>query len=233
MYGLYGWLLAKGQPAFINTGIDISSVGIYPEIYSGNDMGAQKVIRYILQKPGMMGTTDEFGRFVAGPEAFDPSDELYVFSRAYDEWGVDDDHILFLPIIDLHTFYDQKKPRIKKAFYVGKGVNMGQHPEDAVELKRNETSDQQKLAEFLNECETLYVYDHLSAIMEVARLCGCKVVYLGDMPAEQLQKYEPGMNGLGYGVETDLDTKEFRAHYKDMIQVFENKLEKFIDHTQK
>ena len=91
VYGLYGWLLAKGQIAFLNTQIDVPSIGIYPEIYHGNDMGSQKVIRYILQTPGRMGTSDEFGTFQRGPEAFDPKDEIYVFSKVYDQWNVPDD----------------------------------------------------------------------------------------------------------------------------------------------
>lgn len=232
MYGLYGWLLVKGQPAFINNRIDIPAVGIYPEIYHGNDMEAQKVIRYILQKPGMMATPDEFGVPKAGPTSFDPKDEIYVFSKVYDEWNSPDDHILFLPIIDLHTFKDLGKKRTKKAFYVGKGANLGEHPEECLQLTRSQAIDQQQLAEFLNECSVLYVYDHLSAIMEVARLCGCRVVYLGDMPEEQLKLYEPGMNGLGYKKEVELRAFKFRGDYIDLIKVFEKKLDKFIDHTQ-
>lgn len=231
MYGLYGHLLAKGLPAFLNTSIDIPSVGIYPEIYHGNDMGAQKVIRYILQTPGMMATSDQ-GEYRAGPTAFDPHDEIYVFSRVYDEWNVDDNHILFLPIIDLHTFKDQGKKRDKVAFYVGKGNNYERHPNGAIEITRQFASDQQALAGLLNECQTLYVYDHLSAIMEVARLCGCSVQYFGDMSQEQLEKYEPGMNGLGYKTDVELDTAAFRDHYKGMIKTFEERLDTFIERTQ-
>lgn len=233
MYGLYGYLLARGLPAFLNARTDIPSVGIYPEIYHGNDVGAQKVIRYILQKPGMMATPDENGVMKAGPTAFPSTDEIYVFSRVYDEWGVDDDHVLFLPIIDLHTFKDLKKKRTKTAFYVGKGVNMGNHPTDAIELPRQFTADQQALAEFLNECHTLYVYDRLSAIMEVARLCGVKVKYFGDLTKEELEKYEPGMNGLAYREELkELWTVAFRAHYESMIRTFEERLDTFIERTQ-
>lgn len=232
MYGLYGHLLAKGQLAYLNTLIDVPSVGIYPEIYYGNDMMAGKVIRYILQKPGMMATPDENGVMRPGPVAFDPSEEIYVFSRVYDEWNVADDHVLFLPIIDRHTFFDKKGKRDKVAFYVGKGANFGKHPENAVELKREFAKDQERLAEFLNECETLYVYDRMSAIMEVARLCGCKVVYWGDMPKEQLEKYEPGMNGLGYQEEVHLDANAFVSHYVELGRIFSEKLDTFIDHTQ-
>lgn len=231
MYGLYGWLFAKGQAAFLNSAIDVPSVGIYPEIYHGNDMGAQKVIRYILQKPGMMATPDPVTHEMRpGPTSFSPTDELFIFSRVYDEWNSDEHHILFLPSIDLHTFKVTDRKRDKQAFYVGKGANMGQHPADAIELPRER--DQQKLADFLNECEVLYVYDYLSAIMECARLCGCRVVYLGEMPKNQLDLYEPGMNGLGYKKDVALNARVFRSSYKDLIFQFEKKLDWFIDHTQ-
>ena|SRR3990167_3942152 len=232
VYGLYGWLLAKGQIAFLNTQIDVPSIGIYPEIYHGNDMGSQKVIRYILQTPGRMGTSDEFGTFQRGPEAFDPKDEIYVFSKVYDQWNVPDDHILFLPIIDLHTFRDQGKKRIKTAFYCARGANLGKHPKDAIEITRQFATDQQALADLLNECQTLYVYDHITAMLEIARLCGCKIEYWGETPLEVLKKYEPGMNGLGYKKEEKLYSDDFRKHYIDMVWLFKDRLDKFIDHTQ-
>ena len=233
MWGLYGWLLAKGQMAFMNGMIGIPSVGIYPEIFHGNELFAIKVVRYILQTPGMMGTQDQFGEFKAGPTSFPPDDEIYVFSRVYDEWNSDDDHILFLPIIDLHTFKDLGLKRTKKAFYVGKGANLGQHPKEAVELSRQtDTKDQQQLAKFLNECQVLYVYDHLSAIMECARLCGCKVVYLGDLTEKQLNLYEPGVEGLGYKKEVKFNPDLFRVSYKELGFAFSQKLDTFIEKTQ-
>jgi len=232
MYGLYGWLLAKGQAAFLNTQIDVPSVGIYPEIYHGNDMFASKVVRYVLQTPGLMGTSDQTGSFVTGPERFDPKDEVYVFSKVYDEWGVDDDHILFLPVIPLDVFRDQGKKRTKIRFYTGKGFNRGKHPSEATELDKN--VGQQELADQLNECQTLYVYDKLSAIMECARLCGCPVKYYGDLPPEKMNVYEPGLNGIALWDEAPvkLDVAGFRTHYKGMIKTFEQKLDKFILATQ-
>jgi len=232
MWGLYGWLLVKGQVVFKNATCNQESVGIYPEIYHGNDMNATKVIRYILQKPGMMGQGTPGVDFKPGPTMFDPSDELYVFSKVYDEWGLDNDHVLFLPIIPMNVFKDLKLKRNKTAFYVGKGENFNFHPPEAVELKRELAKDQHALAVFLNECETLYVYDRMSAIMECARLCGCKVVYLGDLLESELELYEPGMNGLGYRKEEELDTQMFRTLYKELAFVFSQKLDRFIERTQ-
>lgn len=232
MYGLYGWLLAKGQIAYLNAQIDVPSVGIYPEIYHGNEMNSQRVIRYILQRPAVMSTSGIPGPSREEIDATTDKDDIHVFSRVYDQWGVDDDHILFLPIIDLHTFKDQHKKRTKTAFYCARGKNKSKHPIDAIEITRETARDQQKLADLLNECETIYIYDRITAMLEVARLCGTKVVYWGEDSLETLQKYEPGLNGVGYQEEVKLYTQAFRDHYEVMRLTFEERLDRFIDRTQ-
>lgn len=225
MYGLYGALLLKGQLAYLNSQINSESVGIYPEIYHGNDMFATNVVRYILQKPGMMQTGG-----LPGPEAFDPKDDLWGFSRLFID--LPEDRYMFLPILDTHLFINQHKKRTKKMFFVGKGVNRGKHPTEAVELPR--MHDQQLLADLMNECEVLYIYDPVTAMSEIARLCGCRVVMLDPMEGFA-DKYEPGCNGISFSVEkpVKLDYSEFQAHYLRMKREFLDKLDYFIDLTQK
>jgi len=234
MWGLYGWLLSKGQIAYVNARYDNPNfVGIYPEIYSGNDMNAGTVVRYILQTPGVMGTTDQFGVFRQGPTEFPHTDKIFVFSKIYDTFGVDDNHLLFLPILNLHLFEAKKQKREKTCYLVGKGKNQFKHPDNSIELSREFASDQKALADLINECHTFYCYDRLSAMMDIARLCGCKVQYYGEFPKEELAKYETGLNGLGYGDEgVKLDVEAFREHYKGMVDTFSTKLDTFIELTQ-
>lgn len=235
MWGLYGWLLAKGEIAYVNAQIpNVETVGIYPEIYHGNDMEATSVVRYILQTPGLMGTGTQTGEFKLGPKEFPKEDKIYVFSRIYDTFGVDDNHILFLPIINTKVFeFKNRRKRDKTCYLVGKGTNLNKHPQDSIELTREFAQDQEALAELLNECDTLYCYDRLSAMMDIARLCGVKVQYYGDFPLEELQKYETGMNGLGYrDEEIDIKTYTFREHYEEMKETFSKQLDKLIYETQ-
>jgi len=236
MYGLYGHLLAKGQIAYMNAQYQTpDSVAIYPEIYWGNPAGANTVVRYILQTPGKMGTTDQFGVFRQGPTTFDPKDQIFVFSKIYDTFGVDEDHLMFLPVLNLYLFKDYKKKRNKTCYLVGKGINQFKHPKNSIELTREFASDQKALADLLNECQTFYCYDRLSAQMEIARLCGCRVKYYGDFTKEDLTLYEPGMNGITFKDEKDvkLDPGAFREHYKGMIKTFDQKMNNFIELTQK
>jgi len=233
MWGLYGWLLAKGQIVNVNFRYpDSNFVAIYPEIYHGNPMEAGTIVRYILQKPGMMGKgTPGTRSFRPGPTNFATEDKLFAFSRLYMK-DLPESHYLFLPILDMHMFCNRRSQRTQKFYYVGKGINTNKHPNGAIELPR--INDQQKLADMLNNCEVLYIYDPVTALSEVARLCGCRVVMLS--PMEGFEKYyEPGMNGISLykdaGVK--LNYTKFREHYSRMRNIFSQKLDEFIDLTQR
>ena len=233
MWGLYGWLLAKGQVVNVNLKYpDPNFIAIYPEIYHGNPFEANTVVRYILQKPGMVGKgTPGTSSFRPGPTEFGPDDKLFAFSRLYMN-GLPQNHYMFLPILDMNLFKNQKRKRTKKFYYVGKGINTNKHPADATELPR--MRDQQKLADMMNDCEVLYIYDPVTALSELARLCGMRVVMFS--PMEGFGKYyEPGTNGISLYKDEGirLNYGQFRKHYSRMRDTFSKKLDDFIELTQK
>ena len=239
MWGLYGWLLAKGQLAYVNTLMDTPTIGIYPEIYRDNDLQAEKVIRYILQTPGVMGTSDQGGTFKTSPTTEEyktnplyENDEFYVFSKIYDTFGVDENHLMFLPILNLGLFKDLGKKRTKTCYLVGKGDNTHKHPEDSIELTREFSLDQKALADLLNECQYMYCYEPTSAMMEIARLCGCKIKYFGGKSKMELELYEPGIDGIDFGKGCEFKSERFRYNYGQLVKTFSNKLDRFIEDTQ-
>jgi len=96
----------------------------------------------------------------------------------------------------------------------------------------------------------MYTYENPTAMNEIARLCGCKVVFfpegaVTEYSKEELEeKYEPGMHGITFAYdkklkivnrekEVPLDVKKFRKHYKGLIKTFDKKLDKFIKRTQR
>lgn len=230
MYGLYGWLLAKGQVAFMNAQFENRDfIAVYPEIYHDNPAEANTVVRYILAPPGEMASNG-----VAGPTKYPETDQIFSFSKMIYE--TDDEHTLFLPILNTHLFTNLKRHvRPYKCVFVGKGTDGGLHPQDCIPVDRNLAQDQAHLADFLNDCEVMYCYDHRSAMTEVARLCGCRVVVIPSIVTkEQFSLYEPGMNGISWGLDekVELDSDAFRDHYLEMKEVFSSKLDKFISLTQ-
>lgn len=232
MYGLYGALLGKGEEIVANAiyNQEIDSVGIYPEISHGNELQTKHVVRYILNKPGVMSSNG-----IPGPTAFEKTDILFTFSKMF--MDLPDDRCLFLPVINMEVFKDLGKKRTKSAVFQGKGINTNQHNPNAVIINRELARNQEKLAETLNECEVLYSYDPVSAMTEVARLCGCRVVYLSNTyTREDYLKYEPGTNGITFPDDKDvspLNSKAFREHYSDLYaQFWSIYLPNFIKTTQ-
>ena len=237
MYGLYGWLLAKGQIAFLNAQIDAPFVGIYPEIYYGNDMGAPTVVRYILNKPGVMA---KYG--IPGPKEFDSNDRIYVFSRIYDTFNSPEEKILFLPILNLNLFRDQKKARRGACLFIGKGQNLDTYETLGLSRLTKEIAlDQGKLADFLNQFEVMYSFENPTAMNEIARLCGCRVIFIPERAnlvytqEELATKYEPGMTGVAWGGDNDtpFDVEAFRSHYMSLRRLFSKRLDRFIEDTQR
>ena len=234
MYALQSWLETRGQIAFVNQFPKESTdfIAIYPEIMRGNPAEADHVVRYILNKPGLMTTNGE-----PGPTVFPHKDKIYVFSELYNTLNVDKDHIMFLPVLNLHLFkVTNTNKRKVNCKLIGKGSDL-HLPEanDAQVITREFANDQAALADLLNKCEVMYSYDNNSAMFEIARLCGCRVVVIPSMyTKEEFNKYEPGMNGISYGLEEDipLDVQEFRNHYRGMVKTFEDRLDYFIEDTQ-
>lgn len=234
LYGLYAWLTVKGQIAFINQHIPGSDhVVIKPEIAPiENPSGASKIVRYILQKPGVVSAIAEDGTAKAGPKGFPEDEILYTFSKMY--YDLPEDRQLFLPILSTHEFRDKKKKRTKTAYMVGKGINTNKHPQDAIRITRDLAQDQTALADILNECQVLYSYDPVSAITEIARLCGCPVILNQTwFSRDKYKLYEPGLDGISFDNEiVEFDSQKFKEHYENMKEVFSKKLDKFIEETQ-
>jgi hypothetical protein len=232
MWGLFGHLLARGYEVYMNRyPTHKEFVGVYPEILHGNTMNAPVVARYVLNKPGVMGIRAYDQQIVPGPNKFDEREIQFYFSRIFGEA----ENYMFLPIINLDIFRNTGKKRTKTAYFVGKGTDLGLHKKDSIEINRAVAADQQHLADILNECLVIYQYDPISAMSEIARLCGCRVVLLnGQYSKQDYLKYEPGVNGISFGSDTkeELDANAFRDTYLGLGETFNRALDKFIEVTQ-
>ena len=239
MYGLYGHLLAKGQIAFLNAKFNHSDcIAIYPEIQQGNPAEAFTVVRYILNKPGVVDALYDDGTVKKGPTKFNDDDILYYFSRLYGD--TDEKHYMFLPILNMHLFKDQKKNRNKTCWILGKGIHYIDksqyiHPNDAIPIDREFAQDQQALADLLNESEVMYCYDPNTAMTEIARLCGTRIVQIPSLYSkEEFSKYEPTLMGFSWGKDegVKLNVDDFTVHYAGMVKTFSERLNEFIAETQ-
>lgn len=231
MWGLFGGLLLKGEEVVANAVYNDSSnvVGVYPEIFHGNELRSGTVVRYILNKPGVMASGG-----IPGPTEFPKTDLLFTFSKMF--MDLPDERCMFLPIINTDVFFDRKGKRDREAVFVGKGVATSPHDGHVV-ITRELAADQELLAEILNRCSVLHTYDPVSAMSEIARLCGCRVNYLSrEYTRNDYLKYEPGVNGMTFPDDKDvsmLNSVAFRDTYNALQARFYNvSLPNFIRITQ-
>ena len=230
MFGLYGHLLARGVEVYMNQYPAGDVVAVYPEIVADNPVGAGTVVRYILNKLGVMSSGQG-----GGLKEIDPNEHNYYFSRLFGD--TNDDHYMFLPVINTNIFKDQHRARDKRAVFVGKGEDLGLHKPGAIIVDRFLARNQGGLADLLNECQVMYCYDPVSAMTEVARLCGCRVVMFNKTYSKEdyTNKYEPGSDGMSFGADPGeiFNVGAFRRHYIGLREIFDKKLDKFLEDTQR
>lgn len=179
------------------------AIAVYPEIVNGNPYQCKTVVRYLLHLPGFFG----------GPTFFNNSDLLFVHSNLFNQRiGLPKERVLFFPYLDTNIFYDMKMERSLK-FYFRRKEN-GTYPDPRIAEvpsigtgKENESEDAQKnLAIRLNKTKVLYCYDNVTAMVDIARLCGCAVVMIPDgFWTEQECRHFGGWEagGIAYGVERE------------------------------
>jgi hypothetical protein len=203
-------------------------IAVYPEIIKGNPWKAPRVVRYVLNNPGKLG----------GDKVYDPAEIVYVFHELFNDVDVPPERILFLPTIELDLYFDRHLPREGAVFYVGKGQQT-RDLHGAVEITNDLKRDRRLLAETLNRAEVMYTFDPVSAMNEIARLCGSKVVFV---PGSRMTKdeyrqfvaYEGGFEeGFGWDeIPPPFDSGISRQRQIELYYMFCQRLQDFIAVTQ-
>jgi hypothetical protein len=178
------------------------------------------VIRWMLNKPH---------------EHYEPVGEWFYFLPLFNTTKLPKKRMLFLPTIELDRYYDQHLPREFDTFWVGKeSITRDIDRSTTTEITRELTGDIPALARTLNQSRVMYTFDNVSAMAEIARLCGSKVVFIpGDKVTKaQFDKYVAG-EGFGWDeVPPDFDPEVSRQRQIDLKNEFYVQLQNFIKITQ-
>lgn len=175
---------------------DEDGVAIYPEIAVGNPYGLKKVVRWLLNTPGVMG----------GDGIYAPTDLVY----KYADYFISPVPIKgILTAFDLQTdaFTDKgKHEQGKVCFMVRKGTGKPfVHGGEAVDVgDYSIKGGHDYLSEVFDSCETFISYDHANFCSVFAALSGCRSVVIpdGHTTKEQWKKQFPYFQyGVDYGVD--------------------------------
>lgn len=162
---------------FLYDGEVSGSVVVYPEVVAGNPLRADKVVRWVLNTPGLLG----------GEATYADSELVFVYdlqrlpevNLAISE-PIGPERELWMGLVDPAVIYPQPHAiRDIDCSFTYKGAELARtialpsageiHPLESL------TSDLSSLGEVLRRTRTLYSYDHYSNVLREAVICGCEV----------------------------------------------------------
>lgn len=208
-------------------------VAVYPETIAGNPLGAVRVARWVLNKPGYLGGSDIY------PEG----EMVFVYSDVYVQYLKNKvDGKLYMPTIDRKIFFPSPIPakdRLLTCFYVGKSTWKDGYvdPSTSFEITRMSPA-KSDLGKLFRMCKALYCFDNSSILAYEAISCGCPAIVIpdGTHSRQDYERLELGMDGLAWGPE-ELDraaatVDTFWDRYSALEKDFDRQLDEFVEKTQ-
>lgn len=163
-------------------------ITVYPEVVSGNPRHGGSVVRYLLNRPGLIG----------GDTEFPASDLVFAYTQHLLPAGESPEHVLFMPPIDSSIFHNRDNPhdgqRNGWLFYPGRHAEALQEHQAlaarCILITRDWPTSPQEMAALFRRSERVFCFESTSIALE-AILCGCPAIVLPS----------PFFNGTPLGIE--------------------------------
>jgi hypothetical protein len=144
---------------------------VYPEVVNGNPLGAKNVVRYVLNREGVL-----------TGKGMDASSTDFIFSWAKIYHSNSHANLLKYSIPEFFNDVDTKSAldRNIDCTYIGKGSIYTQCTvvKNTIDINKNNPISKSALADLLRNTRFLYTYDTLTSIINEAILCGAMIVPL-------------------------------------------------------
>jgi len=165
---------------------------VYPEVIAGNPLDAKNVVRWVLNRPGLLG----------GEKVYPDSEHIFIYSDVYAEYVKNPIRgKLYMPTIDRNLFYPPRDDfrRSLECYYVGKSKFKSGvlDPDTTFEITRF-TPAKSELGKLFRVSKMLYCFDNSTALIYEALLCGCPVTIIpdGTQTWADYQNLELGTDGI-------------------------------------
>jgi hypothetical protein len=234
-YAITRWKLRKyhkrcGLP-IARRGEVKNSVVIYPETVNGNPLRASNVVRWLLNKPGILSGSIDYGE----------DDLFFYYNKHFNDPEINPEQNNQLRVVELFSdIYKQYNfgDRSGSCYIIRKGQDRphDQHDEAAIRL---DGKSHHEVAKIFNECEYFISYDLYTMYSRYAAFCGCMSIVV---PAPGLSKNEwRSEEELTYGIAYGFDDMEWaRSTRGKLLEVLSRtesesreSVHKFAEFTQK
>lgn len=193
-----------------------NNIVLYPEIISDNPLNSEFVCRWLLANG-------------------EKKDLCF-------EWvsGLGADFLLTVNIIDLEIFKPRTKNRKGIGYWIGKGAQNIDLPENAIKISKFEPTDRSVLAELLASFEYIISFDSFTAVNFEATLVGTPV-FIANTTLDWTEKKLKDTKWPFFGIFWDMkdleqakNSVEFQFEaYKQLLNKFDESIDSFIEISQK
>jgi len=193
-----------------------NAIVVYPEIISGNPLGANNAVRWLLYKPGFFTNEINYGK----------NDLFFCYQKVFNDLKFNpDENMLTVTLIKRDVFQQTNfKKRSGNCYIVRKGKDREDLPPSFDGPVIDDLPDE-NVSEIFNQCEYCISYDPYTFYSTYASLCGCISVVepLKGVTKDEWQPKKEMQYGISYGRTTEeinfaKDTKHKMEEYIDSIE---------------
>lgn len=171
------------------------SIVVYPEIVEGNPLGASRVVRWLLNKPGIIKGSVDFGA----------DDLFFYFHEHFNDWAINPHKDRKLNVVDLmsdvYRNYNYGS-RSGQCYMTKRGRNRTLSYHDP-EAEKVDGLKHEELAIVFNKYKYFVCYDLYTMYCRYAAMCGCIPIVVPEegLTKEQWRPEIDSRYGLAYGFE--------------------------------
>jgi hypothetical protein len=193
-----------------------NAIVIYPEIVSGNPLGAKNVVRWLLHKPG----------FHSGLVDFNPSDLIFYFQEVFNDPYLNCNIGGKLQVMDIRTdIYTRTNfgARSGSCYLLRKGKKREILHDLNCSIMIDNLSHEE-VAKLFNQSEYFISYDSYTLYSQYAALCGCISIVIPELGVNK-EAWQP-VDELRYGVSYGFDEIELARETQGKAKDYLTGLEK-------
>jgi len=188
---------------------------VYPEVTAGNPLCATRVVRWLLNKPGVLAEKVGYG-----------NNELYFYyDKVFDEELIPGQQNQLLRVVMANPAYNKNNYSRREGccYIVRKGENRSHdyHEDGCVRL---DGLKHDEIAVIFNRCRYFYTYDLYTFYTSYAALCGCIPIVVPEDGISE-EEWQPDINiryGIAYGRERVQWAEETREKLFENVRRMED-----------